>query len=197
MTEAELVRRARGGDEGAFRTLFVRYRDVLSAHAGQRLAPRFRRKLSTADLLQETFLAAFQNLDGFEDRGEGSFRAWLTKILDHRVQHHVRHYAGTAKRGARGEVTRGRRPSTLQFAGNAATPSQHAIAGEFEDRAERALAALPDDYREVLVLRQREHLTLKETAARMGRSVGAVNKLYARALKQLAEALDLEKPDGP
>ena len=45
-----------------------------------------------------------------------------------------------------------------------------------------ALAGLPDDYREVFILRNLEHMPVDAIAARMGRSPNAVRKLWGRAL---------------
>jgi RNA polymerase sigma-70 factor (ECF subfamily) len=51
---------------------------------------------------------------------------------------------------------------------------------------------LPADYREVIILRHLEELTFPEVAARMGRSLDSVEKLWARALPRLRRALGSE-----
>ena len=51
------------------------------------------------------------------------------------------------------------------------------------------LAKLPEDYREVIILRNLEGLSHEEVAARMGRTVGAVRMLWVRALAQLRLAV--------
>ena len=48
-----------------------------------------------------------------------------------------------------------------------------------------ALSRLPEDYREVIVLRNLEGLSHEDVAARMGRAVGAVRMLWMRALARL------------
>jgi RNA polymerase sigma-70 factor (ECF subfamily) len=52
-----------------------------------------------------------------------------------------------------------------------------------------AMAALPDDYREIIMLRYFEHLTFDAVAARMGRSSGAVRMLWVRALERLGRTV--------
>ena len=52
-----------------------------------------------------------------------------------------------------------------------------------------ALGQLPDDYREVLILRHLEGLSFPEVARRMGRTVDSVKKLWARALARLRQLL--------
>jgi RNA polymerase sigma-70 factor (ECF subfamily) len=54
---------------------------------------------------------------------------------------------------------------------------------------ERALARLPDDYREVFLLPYRGELPFEEVAQRLGRSVNAARKLWARALERFQEEM--------
>ena len=53
-----------------------------------------------------------------------------------------------------------------------------------------AVSQLPPDYREVFVQRTLEHVPFEEVASRMGRSVGAVRMLWARALERLNRLLE-------
>jgi len=54
-----------------------------------------------------------------------------------------------------------------------------------------ALARLPADYAEVILLRNVEGLPHQEIARRMGRGIGAVRMLWVRALARLRQELDL------
>ena len=58
-----------------------------------------------------------------------------------------------------------------------------------------AMARLPEDYREVIRLRQDEQMTIRETAERMGRSPDAVKMLYGRALERLSDLLGLSEEE--
>src|SRR4051812_23389356 len=69
------------------------------------------------------------------------------------------------------------------------TPSQQAARQEQEILLAEALARLPSDYREVIVLRNLEGLPHVEVARRMGRSPGAVRMLWVRALAQMRAEL--------
>jgi RNA polymerase sigma-70 factor (ECF subfamily) len=191
-----LIRRAGSGDEDAFEILFDRYAGALRAWIGQSLSGRLRRKVSVADVLQEARITALARCLDFEDRGRGSARAWLFKIVEHKIRDAVRRYAGTAKRGAVREVTRGERPDTARFAAEGPSPSEVAGAGELGERLREALLALPEDYREVLRLARLEELPLREVAARMGRSREAVKKLYGRALSRFTEVYMAAEGDG-
>lgn len=110
----------------------------------------------------------------------------------------MRHYLGTQGRDIRREqqlevdldhtlklLYRG-----LFAVGN--SPSQSVVRRERGVLLTEALAALPEDYREVVVLRHLENLSMNDVAARMNRSVESVKKLCARALAKLRVLLGNE-----
>jgi RNA polymerase sigma-70 factor (ECF subfamily) len=69
------------------------------------------------------------------------------------------------------------------------SPSQQAARREQAVLLADALEQLPEDYREVLVLRHLEALTFPEVAARMGRSLDSVEKLWMRGLVRLRQVM--------
>lgn len=185
-TDAELVRRAQEGDGEAFRALFDRYSKTLLARIEGRLPRALHRRLGASDVLQDSYLVALGRMESFEDRGDGSFGRWLQGIVDLKLRETIRRYAQVRKRAVTREVV------LEDPAGRDPSPSAAAIARETEFRARAAIAALPDDYRQVLRSIQEHHLSLEETARRMGRSRQAVQKLYERALAALAGRLGID-----
>ena len=107
-SDEDLVRRVRAGDEAAARRLFERHVPALRARARSRLPAALRSRVAESDVIQEAYLAAFVALGDFEDRGDGSFAAWLRAILERRIANEVRDGVGAAKRDARREVQIGR-----------------------------------------------------------------------------------------
>jgi RNA polymerase sigma factor (sigma-70 family) len=85
---------------------------------------------------------------------------------------------------------------TANFLGEEPSPSEIACGVEEVLRVRRTLAELREDDREILRLTFEERLTLREAAARMGRSREATKKLYARALRRFKEALEKGKGGG-
>ena len=170
--------------------LFDRHLPALRAKARAHLPAALKSKVGESDVVQDAYLAAFLSLGEFEDRGDGSFGAWLKRILEHKVLDEVRRHAGVAMRDARLEVRLATDVRAAVPATDPPSPSVEVMAGEVSARLREAVDGLPDDYRTVVRLVHDEGLTLVAAAARMGRSPDAVRKLYGRALGQLADLVD-------
>jgi RNA polymerase sigma-70 factor (ECF subfamily) len=76
------------------------------------------------------------------------------------------------------------------LAASISTPSQRASRREQAVLLADALGRLPEDYREVIILRHLEGIPFADVAARMGRSVNSVQKLWVRSLAKLKEAME-------
>ena len=128
--------------------------------------------------------------------GDGSVRAWLDQIVEHKILNVIRQYVQVEKRGLDREETGSFHQRAPAAPGREPSPSGVAAAGELREQIEAALAVLPDHYREVIRLVQRERLTLAEAGERMGRTTAATAKLYGRALAKLAERVGLTEHDA-
>ena len=196
LPEEELIRRVQAGEEEAFPVLFDRHLKTLTSYARRWLPDRLRRRVSVADVLQEARIAALRRALDFENRGEGSVRNWLLRIVELKVREAVEKHSKTGQRAVDREVSQGLRPDTAQFAGRAPSPSQAAVASELKVLADRAFVALPEHYREVVRLARVEQLSLREIAEKTDRSREAVKKLYARAMSQFTQAFERLKGDS-
>jgi len=190
LSDEALVHRIREGDEDSFGVLFARHVHAVRTRVAQWLPAPIQRKFSIADVLQEVSIVAFRRLSEFEHRGAGSFRNWLLRIAQLKVQGAIGHYGGAAKRTAWLEVSRSRRRATAAFAGQGPSPSQAAIASELEQLARQAMKVLSDEQQEVLRLVREERLPLREVAQRLGRSYDAAKKLHGRALYRLTQEFE-------
>jgi len=188
-TDEELVRRVRSGDEAAAHHLFERHLPTLRARARSRLPATLRGRLGESDVIQEAYLAAFLAIGEFEDRGDGSFAAWLRTILERQILNAVRDGVAAAKRDARREVRIRTNTGCGGMAGNEPSPSEEAMAEEDAARVRIARESLSEDHRTVIALVHDEGLTLARAGDRMGRSADATRKLYARAVAELSTRL--------
>ena len=196
---SELIRKARGGDADCREQLFGLCRSYLGFVARAQVESWLRAKVDASDVVQQTMMEAHRDFERFEGQTEREWLAWLRKILAHNVADFVRHYRGTAKRQARREVPirRGSGSSVVggvpEPAAPDATPSQEFLRLDNELRVAAALAELPSDYQEVIVLRNLQRLAFNDVAEQMGRSRPAVQMLWMRAIRKLQEAVGEEE----
>ena len=193
----QLIERARGGDAAALGRLLELYRNYLKLVARSLIGTALRAKLEPSDLIQETFLKAHREFAGFAGRGEPELIAWLRRILARTVADQVKHHRRKGRDHLRQEsldllLDRSDETMHLALASCAASPSEGASRREQAVLLADAVSQLPPDYREVFILRTLEHVPFEDVAARMGRSVGAVRMLWARALEHLNRSLENE-----
>jgi RNA polymerase sigma-70 factor, ECF subfamily len=192
---ASLLDALRQGDPAALERLVARYRPWLQLLARLQVESRFQGKFDGSDIVQQTLMEACRDLHQFKGQTEPELLAWLRQILAHVFAHEVRRYQGTQQRDVDLEIALdqqlGQSSQRLNdlMAASGSSPSQKAAANEQEVLLADVLARLPDDYREVIILRNMEGLSHEEVAQRMGRGVGAVRMLWIRALTRLREAM--------
>lgn len=186
---------ALAGDDAARGALLESYRAWLELLARVEIGRRLQTKVDVADVVQETFLEAHRSLDRFRGTTPTEFSAWLRGILAIRVSLLLRHYFKTQGRDIRREreidvdLDQSSRAIDGGLIAFQSTPSEQAVRREQGTLLADALARLPDDYREVIILRHLEELTFAEVAARMDRSLDSVQKLWVRALARLRQVM--------
>lgn len=174
-----------------------RYRSWLGFLARMQTGDRSPGRFSESDIVQQTMLEACRDLPQFRGKTEPELMAWLKKILAHVLAHRLRHdRADRRDAGREVSLEAAIEASSLRLAGMLAdagpSPSAVAMAREGEVRLADVLNKLPEDYREVIILRNIEGLPHEEIAQRLNRGVGAVRMLWLRALAKLKELLEAE-----
>ena len=143
-------------------------------------------------------LEAVRDWPNFRGDTEAELAAWLRQILAHVLLHEIRRFGGAERRDIGREVSLERvlAESSARLgdalAAPGSSPSERAGRHDLELRLADALARLPADYAEVILLRNVEGYPHEEIAQRMGRSVGAVRMLWVRALARLRQQLNLQ-----
>jgi RNA polymerase sigma-70 factor (ECF subfamily) len=175
--DAALVLRARTGDRWAEDAIYRRYAPLIT-----RLSSRLLRHTADADdVVQDTFLVAFDKLDRLRD--PSALRAWLARIAVHGARRKLRKRKLLALCGL-GESE----GSELLLTRHAREHSRPDLQLEL-DAIERVVAYAPEDQRAAWLLHRVEALSISETAeatrrslATVKRYVAAVDALVARAL---------------
>lgn len=194
---AALLERARRGDGDARNELFERCRPYVSLVARAQVESWLQAKVDHSDLVQQTLLEAHRGLNNFRGTTDGEWLAWLKRIVQHNAADFVRRYGKAGKRRAAREVSLDARagddsegPARDPRDSGQQTPSQIALRREEELEISQAVSRLPEDYQEVIILRNLERLPFDEIAQRLGRSRPAVQMLWMRAIRKLQEIVE-------
>jgi RNA polymerase sigma-70 factor (ECF subfamily) len=192
---SRLLAAFRSGNLPAQGEVLGRYQPWLLLLARVQIDSQFQGKFDPSDVVQQTLLEAYRDFGQFRGGTEAELMAWLRQILAHVLAHEIRRYRGTQQRDLSREVSLEQALAQSSqrlgevLAGSQSSPSQQAARHEGEMLLAEVLARLPEDYREVIVLRNLEGLPHEEIARRMGRSAGAVRMLWVRALDRLRQEL--------
>lgn len=177
--DMELVRRVQQGDKTGFDLLVVKYQ-----HKIVNLVSRYVHDPHEAqDVTQEAFIKAYRGLANF--RGDSAFYTWMYRIAINTAKNHL--------------VTMGRKFSdgghevedAEQFeSGGAlreyASPERLALTEEIAGVVNDSIAALPDDLKTAITLREFEGMSYEEIASIMDCPIGTVRSRIFRA----REAID-------
>lgn len=176
----ELLTRVREGDRAALDRLLARCLPPLKRWAHGRLPGHVRDMQDTADLVQDTVIAALRHLDHFEARHEGALQAYLRQALANRIRDVLRRHA---RRPLRAEL-----PDQIEHGGE--SPLEAVLGAEKLARYEEALARLRPADREILIAKLELQYDYDQLAVACGKpSANAARVAVSRALRRLVEEL--------
>ena len=180
--ECLIVQQVLKGDANAFEELVLEYEKKVYNVALRILG----NSEDAADMTQEAFIKAYNSLSGF--RGDSKFSVWLTRIVSNLCLDFLR--------------SRSRRPTVslsveddggddvqLDIADNSQSPELLLERSLTRESVRRGLKALPEDYREILLLREIQGLSYDEIAAVLNIEVGTVKSRIFRGRKKLCDYL--------
>ena len=171
-SDRELVAEILRKDRKATAEFVARYADRVYAYVRRRLIPRAD---LAEDMVQEVFLAAWENLDKF--RGDSSLRSWLLGIARHKVEDHYRKRVRELQLEEEGENVESEPASAHDL--------EEALAKRQVGQWTRAiLSTLPETYSVILQWRYWENRSLRDIAMQTGKTEKAIERLLARARQQ-------------
>src|SRR5690242_2313611 len=181
--EAAIVAQARQGDAKAFSELLHRYEGKIF-----RLALHITQNREDAeDVLQETFLKAYEHLDQFQ--GNSKFYTWIVRIAVNQALMKLRRRKTDKSVSLDEQIDTGEDTVVREIAAWGEDPEQRFSREELGDILDTAVQSLEPPYRSVFVLRDIEELSTEETAEALELSVPAVKSRLLRARLQLREKL--------
>lgn len=176
-SDEQIVERALGGDGEAFGEIVRRWeRKIFALAYGILGSPEDAR-----DATQETFFAAYRNLQGF--RGEARVSSWLHRIAVNQCITRRRRARVRGETGIEDEITAA--GEGLLATSDQASPDSSAERGEITEAVRKAVASLPPELREVVLLKEFEDLTFQEIADALQLPLSTVKSRLYTALKQL------------
>lgn len=181
--ESSLVAQVRGGDSRAFSELVRRYEAKIF-----RLAQHITQNREDAeDVLQETFLKAYEHLDQFQ--GNSKFYTWIVRIAVNQALMKLRRRKTDRSVSLDEGIDTGEDTVTREIAAWDEDPEQRFSREELGDILDSAIQSLAPPYRSVFVLRDIDELSTEDTAEALGLSIPAVKSRLLRARLQLREKL--------
>lgn len=183
--DRDIVRAVQNGETERFRELVDRHRGRVYAVLQRMLA----NPPLAEELAQEAFVKAYTGLNGF--RGDARFGTWLVQIALFTARDHLRRARRMRQKVTSLEELRARHaaagdPADLR---PAADPLRNLAGQQGENVVHEALDSLPDEYREVLVLKHLEEWPYERIAELTGDTVGTLKVRAHRARRMLKEQL--------
>jgi RNA polymerase sigma-70 factor (ECF subfamily) len=188
-SETKLAEKLRSGDSAAMAEFYNLYRNRLYSLVLEQVD---RDETIAEDLVHEVFLAALSSLDRF--RGDSQLYTWLRSIALHKINDFYRHQAREPKpreSSADSDALELEQPRDNE-------PATHTVLEDEEVRqsVHQALADLPQDYQEVLVLKYLKDMPVLAISQIMGRSPKSVEGLLSRARKAMRDNLEINNHEG-
>jgi RNA polymerase sigma-70 factor (ECF subfamily) len=181
--EAAIVAQARTGDAKAFNELLQRYERKIF-----RLALHITQNREDAeDVLQETFLKAYQHLDQFQ--GQSKFYTWIVRIAVNQALMKLRKRKSDRSVSLDDTIDTGEDTVAREIAAWDENPEEQYGREELNQILTSAVDGLTPIYRAVFVLRDVDGLSTEETAEALELSVPAVKSRLLRARLQLRDKL--------
>ena len=189
-----LLGRMRAGDESAADQLFARYRPLLRRMVQVRMDDRLAARVDASDVVQESLLVACQRLLEYLGDAQLPFYPWLRRIAwDRLIDFHRRHIEA-GRRSVSQEIPLDVSDASVvelakHLAVTAAGSGEQLSRIERRERVRCLLRQLPEDDREILIMKHLETLSNAACAAVLGISVAAVKKRYVRALVRVRKLM--------
>ena len=201
----ELLGDARDGDAEAVNKLIDRHRDAILRLVRMRLDRRIQPRVGVSDVVQDVFIEANRRLQKYLQDPVMPFHLWLRQIAKDRIIDAHRRHRVSKKRSVDREqpahVPTDMDHSSMalanQLVDGEVTPMAAATQRELAARVEQTIGELPEQDRDILLMRHYEFLSNQEVAEALGLSQPAASMRYLRAIRRMRELLIVDEEDSP
>lgn len=200
----ELLGDARDGDAEAVNKLIDRHRDAILRLVRMRLDRRIQPRVGVSDVVQDVFIEANRRLQKYLQDPIMPFHLWLRQIAKDRIIDAHRRHRVSKKRSVDREqpahVPADMDHSSMalanQLVDGEVTPMAAATQRELAARVEQTIGDLPEQDRDILLMRHYEFLSNQEVAEALGLSQPAASMRYLRAIRRMRELLIVDEEDS-
>src|SRR6056297_2341059 len=192
-----LLGAARDGDSEAVNALLDKHRKAVRRLVELRLDRKVQRRVDVSDVVQDVLIEASGRLEKYLSDPAMAFHLWLRQIAWDRIIDTYRRHRVSAKRNMDREqpmsVPAGADHSTMELAVQLCdpglTPAAAATQREIAGKIEAVIEQLPEQDREIILMRHYEHLSNLEIAEVLKLNPPAASMRYLRAVRRLRELL--------
>lgn len=181
--DRELVEKLKLHDEAAFSAFVLRYQERVFRLLLRMLGDR----AEAEDLAQEVFISIFKAIDGF--RGDSQLSTWVYRVAANHCRNRIK-YLVRRRRQVTDGYEEGDEQSLHAAHARPAAPDQLMEARQTEQLLQEGLLTLDEEQRELIVLREVEHLSYEEIMAITGLPEGTVKSRLHRARAGLREHIE-------
>ena len=200
----ELIRRAAADDREATELLLNRHRDRLRRMIAVRFDRRVNPRLDPSDIVQDVLVKAIAKLPEYVNERPIAFYPWLRQLAWDQMVETFRVHVVAQRRSVDREVD----PNLVcavplpdqsavlladVLVAQQSTPSHRMEREQKREQVQFALGTIDVNYREVLIMRYLEELSMREIADCVGTTENAIKMRHMRALKQLGKALNIPR----
>ncbi|MEQ8767243.1 MAG: sigma-70 family RNA polymerase sigma factor [Planctomycetota bacterium] len=186
----DLVLQAQAGDTDAREQIMLRFGPRLLQILEIELGPKLRKQVAVEDVLQETLMQAHVYLERFEFRSDATFLDWLVTIGLNVIRTESERWSRKKRDSDRLIGGDAAEETIRRITAHLTGPLSGAMRGEHESCVQKALDALDERHRRVIVLRVYIGLSFAQIAERVGRPTeGAARELFFRARAKLAKEM--------
>jgi RNA polymerase sigma-70 factor, ECF subfamily len=182
--ERELIERLKRHDEAAFNTFVLRYQERVFRLLLRMLGDR----AEAEDLAQEVFISIFKAIDGF--RGDSQLSTWVYRVAANHCRNRLKYLTRRRRKMTEAYDEQSEEATVVPGAERPDAPDQLLEAHQTEHFLQAGLLTLDEEQRELIVLREVEHLSYDEIMAITGLPEGTVKSRLHRARAALREHIE-------
>ncbi len=181
----EVAKKAKSGDKNALDTLLSYFQKPLRRIVRIRLGAKLREKIESMDIVQESLMAASQNLDKVNVDSRASILNWLSQISENRILASRQHFNAQCRDLSKEVQLSDLLGNAQEASSQSKTPLMHAEKAELDTLIDSAISKLTKSKREILIMRLYCGTNWEEVATKMQKTVPAAQEAYRRAIASL------------